>query len=208
MTSRYAQIAFTTETKRHQQAHGSARSYERMAAGAKGADQLGPDEAWFIQERDSFYLASASATGWPYVQHRGGPKGFVKVLDERHIAFADYRGNKQYITTGNLDHDSRVSLFLVDYPHRARLKVYGRARAVDVNEDRALIEAVRDKEYSGVPERVMVIEVEAFDWNCSQHITPRFTKEEIETAVEPLTTRLEELERENARLKAQLLGTA
>ncbi|WP_327355306.1 pyridoxamine 5'-phosphate oxidase family protein [Streptomyces sp. NBC_01304] len=204
MTSRYAQIAFTSQVRGHQAEHGSVRGYDRMAAsGPREADRLGEDEEWFIGERDSFYLASISETGWPYVQHRGGPKGFLRPLDGgRALAFADFRGNKQYITTGNLDHDDRVALFLIDYPRRARLKIYGRARTVRAEDEPQLLTAVRDAEYRAVVERVMVIDVEAYDWNCSQHLTPRFSEDEVQEAVRPLRARLDELERENAELRA------
>ncbi|WP_371617035.1 pyridoxamine 5'-phosphate oxidase family protein [Streptomyces sp. NBC_00454] len=198
MTSRYAQIAFTDTVRRHQSAHGSARGYDRMAAaGPCVADRLGPDEAQFIAERDSVYLASVSETGWPYIQHRGGPRGFLRVLGPDTVAFADYRGNKQYITTGNLDHNDRIALFLMDYQNRARLKLFGRARAVPAGADPELLAAVRDEEYPGEVERIVVISVEAFDWNCSQHLVPRFDRETVRAAMADLV-------RENAELKAEL----
>ncbi|MFP8903757.1 pyridoxamine 5'-phosphate oxidase family protein [Streptomyces atacamensis] len=201
MTSRYAQVAFTRNVRRHQEAHSSRRAYARMEQGPADADLLGPDEIAFIAERDSFYLASVGETGWPYVQHRGGPPGFLHALDPGTLAFVDYRGNRQYITVGNLDHDDRISLLFMDYPARARLKVYGRARAVDPPDAGDLLARLYPAGVRSPAERLIVVDVEAYDWNCPQHITPRYTAEEVERAVEPLRRRLEQLERENAALR-------
>src|SRR4051812_1131065 len=187
MTSRYAQLAFTDAVRAHQEEHRSRRSYARLEEGPRTPDVLSSAEAGFIKDRDSFYLASTGADGWPYIQHRGGPRGFLHVLDERTIAFADFRGNKQYITVGNLDGDDRVSLMLMDYPHRARLKILGHAHTSD---DPELLEKLTDPNYPGRPERAIVIRVEAYDWNCQQHITPRFSADELQ----PLRLRIEELE--------------
>jgi predicted pyridoxine 5'-phosphate oxidase superfamily flavin-nucleotide-binding protein len=187
MTSRYAQLAFTDAVRSHQEEHNSRRSYARLEEGPQTPDVLGSAEAGFIEDRDSFYLASTGADGWPYIQHRGGPQGFLHVLDEHTIAFADFRGNKQYITVGNLDGDDRVSLMLMDYPHRARLKILGHAHTSD---DPELLERLTDSDYPGRPERAIVIRIEAYDWNCQQHLTPRFSAEELQ----PLRLRIEELE--------------
>lgn len=154
---------------------------------------LTPSEAAFIAERDSFYMATVSETGWPYVQHRGGPKGFVKILDETTIGFADFAGNRQYISVGNLVGDDRVSLFFMDYPNRTRLKLLGRARAIEPGES-DLLQRLATPGYKARVERGLVITVEAFDWNCPQHITPRFTVGEIEGFVAPLRNRIAELE--------------
>ena len=154
---------------------------------------LGPQEAAFIGMRDSFYMATVSETGWPYIQHRGGPAGFLKVLDERTIGFADFRGNRQYISVGNLKSDDRVSLFLMDYANKARLKILGRARIVDASDEETL-KRLALPAYRAQVERGMLISVEAFDWNCPQHITQRFTLAEVEAATEPLRRRIEELE--------------
>ncbi|MGK5499045.1 pyridoxamine 5'-phosphate oxidase family protein [Streptomyces sp. URMC 125] len=208
MTSRYAQVAFTRNVRRHQEAHRSRRAYARMEQGPAEADLLGPDEAGFIAERDSFYMASIGETGWPYVQHRGGPPGFVHILDLGTLAFVDYRGNRQYITVGNLDHEDRVSLLFMDYPRQARLKVYGRARAVDPPEAGDLLERLSPAGVRSPVERLILVAVEAYDWNCPQHITPRYTAEEVEHAVEPLRRRLEHLERENAALRAGASASA
>jgi len=205
MANTFGSLVFTPVVKELQQRFGSRRQYERLADQGTSHQGLGPDEREFITKRDSFYMASIGSTGWPYVQHRGGPKGFLKVLDHQTIAFADYRGNKQYISTGNLVTDDRVALILVDYPHQARLKILGHAtikeRGAEAGE---LLELVRDKKENTFVERVYVIHVEGFDWNCSQHITPRFTVDEIRTILAPFEERLKALEAENARLSTQL----
>ncbi|MCH0541213.1 pyridoxamine 5'-phosphate oxidase family protein [Streptomyces sp. MUM 203J] len=203
MTSRYGQLLFTPQAQRHQEKHGSRRSYANMTAGPAEADRLTEDEAAFAASRTSFYLASVSSTGWPYLQHRGGPPGFLRAVDERTLAFADYRGNKQYITTGNLDHENRVALFLMDYPARARLKILGRARTAGPEEWPDTAGPLLPGDYRAVVERVVLIEVEAFDWNCPQHIEPRYTVAEVEDAIAPLRKRMAELEAENERLKAE-----
>ncbi|CAN7377844.1 pyridoxamine 5'-phosphate oxidase family protein [Phenylobacterium sp. LjRoot219] len=160
-----------------------------------------------IAERDSFYLASVSETGWPYVQHRGGPAGFLKVLDERTLGFADFRGNRQYLSLGNLAGDDRVSLLLMDYPNRRRLKLVGHARVVDTDGDPAALARLRD-DYPAQVERGIVIAIEGYDWNCSQHITPRFTEADIAAMLEPAQARMRALEQENAWLRGQLEGKA
>ncbi len=147
-------------------------------------------------------------TGWPYIQHRGGPPGFLKVLDDRTLAFADFAGNKQFISTGNLTKDDRVALFLVDYPGRTRLKILGRAEILEGDAASEWLERVRDPAYEAVVERIFVIRVEAFDWNCPQHITPRFTEAQIREALAPLEARMRELEQDNARLRAELARRA
>jgi len=204
MANSFGSLAFTPIVKELQQRHGSRRQYERLAAQGTSYQGLGPDEREFIAERNSFYMASVGSTGWPYVQHRGGPKGFLKILDNKTIAFADYRGNKQYISTGNLLTDDRVALILVDYPRQARLKILGHAKITERNEAGELLEAVGDGAENSFVERVYVIHVEGFDWNCPQHITPRFTVDEIRTILTPFEERLQALEAENARLRTQL----
>ncbi len=148
-------------------------------AGPKHHDRLGPDEAAFIGARDSFYIASVGETGWPYIQHRGGPKGFLRILDETTIGFADFSGNRQYVSVGNIAGDDRVSLFLMDYPSRTRLKILGRATLVGL-EDAATLEKLIVPGYRARVERGLKIAVAAFDWNCPQHITPRYTLEELQ----------------------------
>ena len=166
---------------------------------------LGPAEQDFIQRRDSFYMASVSETGWPYVQHRGGPKGFVRIINPGLLGFADLRGNKQYVSLGNLQHDPRVALFFMDYANQTRLKILGRVEVHEQNEQApALIESFRPTNNSDVIERVVLIRVEAYDWNCPQHITPRFTQQEIETALSPVRMRIAQLEAENKMLRGKL----
>jgi predicted pyridoxine 5'-phosphate oxidase superfamily flavin-nucleotide-binding protein len=181
MTQAYAKTMFSEAAKRLQEQHGSRAAYERRAELGPIQDALGPMEREFIAQRDSFYLASITDDGWPYVQHRGGPKGFLRVLDDKTLAFADFTGNKQYITAGNLETNDRVALFLIDYPEQARLKIIGHAKVVEA--DAELLARVRVEGYAAKVEWVIVIAVTAFDWNCSQHITQRWTKEEIEAAM-------------------------
>jgi predicted pyridoxine 5'-phosphate oxidase superfamily flavin-nucleotide-binding protein len=206
MARRFSELMFTPHVKAIQEAEGSRSSYARFEdPAASGADRLDEKEAGFIAGRDSFYMATVSETGWPYVQHRGGPAGFLKLIDDRTLGFADYRGNRQYVSIGNLATDDRVSLFLMDYPNQRRLKLLGHARIVDAEAEPELLARLQDH-YPARIERGIVISVEGFDWNCPQHITPRFTEAEIAEAVRPLQARLEALEAENARLRARLAG--
>jgi len=177
---------------------------DRIWANFKGRrefDRFRKSEIEFIVTRDSFYMASISETGWPYVQHRGGPPGFLKVVDEKTLAFADYRGNRQYISTGNFAANDRACLFLMDYPRRARLKIYAHVEKVALDADPALRELVTDDAYKAKLERIFRLRLEAFDWNCQQHITPRFTELEIAEAIRPLHERLAQLESEIATLR-------
>lgn len=180
MKHRYLDIASTPSVKAVQTEQGSRTAYARMESGAVVNDRLGPDEQAFIAERDGFYLGTVSSTGWPYVQFRGGPPGFLQVLDDRHLAWADLRGNRQYISAGNLADNDRVSLFLMDYANQARLKLFGHARVQPVTEDPALAAQLTAPYGRSTPERLVVVTVEAFDWNCPQHITPRYTAAEWE----------------------------
>ena len=207
MSKHYASIAFTDDVRAVQSDRGSQEFYGRkLAAGkaAPGRDPLTDDEKEYLGERDGFYLASVSETGWPYVQFRGGPRGFVHAVDDHTIAWADFRGNLQYISTGNMTGDRRVAIIAMDYAHQRRLKIFGRARIVTAEQDAGLLEALSDDAYDAVVERAVVVDVEAYDWNCPQHITPRFTAAELEEALEPIRGRLAALEAENARLRRQL----
>ncbi len=195
MTNRFAEIAFTPVVQAEQSAHGSRESYARFAAEGATNDNLTPKETEFLASRDGFYLASVGETGWPYVQFRGGPTGFLRVLDERTVAWADYRGNRQYVSVGNLRSDARVCLFLMDYANRRRLKVFGHASIVARGEDAGLESRLAVAGYKAVVERAIVVKVAGFDWNCPQHITPRFTLEEVERSTRPLRERVAELER-------------
>jgi len=204
MGRRFAELAFTPLVKEQQVKHGSRSAYERVENSFIPGSRLGVDEQTMIRTRDSFYMASVSETGWPYIQHRGGPKGFLRVLDDQTIGFADLRGNKQYISLGNLQHDDRVALFLMDYPSQSRLKILGH---VEIHEEdataRELLETLRMPDEKTPAERAVLIRVEAFDWNCQQHITPRYTQEQLSEILEPIRRRLDELEKENARLRGQ-----
>jgi hypothetical protein len=171
----FGEIAFTPAVRALQARDGSREVYARMEQRAVPGEGLGPDEAGFLARADSFYLATVSETGWPYVQHRGGPQGFLKVLSPTRLAFADFRGNRQLVSVGNAAHNDRASLIVVDYANRQRLKIFGRLRFQDLGADPALAQAVALPGYRARLERVATIEVEAFDWNCPQHITPRAT---------------------------------
>lgn len=192
----YFEIAFTPAVRAEQAERGREL---RIDAGDR-SDRLGEAEAGFIAERDSFYLASVSETGWPYVQHRGGPKGFLKVLDSRTLAFADYRGNRQYISAGNARANDRIALFLMDYPRRARLKIYARLEPVPLDAEPELAASVADGA-SGRPERIVKLRVAGFSWNCPQHITPRYSAAELAPTLIALRDRIGELEAENAALR-------
>ena len=209
MSESFFEIAFTPGVKEQQSDHGSRKSYQRMEQALAGQNRLGTDEQQFIALRDSFYMASISQTGWPYIQHRGGPPGFVHVLAPDLIGFADLRGNKQYISLGNLSHDDRAALFFMDYPNQTRLKILGRAEIHEHDEAaQALIAQLRTAEPNAipqpVPERAILIRVSGFNWNCPQHITPRYTLAELEPSLAPLRNRLAALEAENAALRARL----
>jgi predicted pyridoxine 5'-phosphate oxidase superfamily flavin-nucleotide-binding protein len=197
----FLDIATTPSVRAAQRAMGSDRVYGNFK-GDRSFDRFTPNEAAFIAARDSFYMATVSETGWPYVQHRGGPQGFLKVVDEKTMAFADYRGNRQYISVGNLAAEARAALILVDYAARARLKIYAHVEAVPIDDDLAAL--VAEPDYSAKPERVLVLRLAAFDWNCPQHITPRFTEAEVTAAMAPLHDRLTSLEAENEQLRARL----
>jgi ferredoxin-NADP reductase/predicted pyridoxine 5'-phosphate oxidase superfamily flavin-nucleotide-binding protein len=199
MAHKFAEIAFTPVVRAIQLKQGSRAGYARMDEGDDYNHLLAAREASFIAARDSFYMASVGETGWPYVQHRGGPAGFMKVLDERTIGFADYSGNRQYVSTGNFSSDARVALFFMDYPNRTRLKMLGRVRTVGLDEPELLAQ-LEDDGYPAQVERGFIIEVEGFDWNCPQHITPRYSEAQI-------GDQLASLQDENRRLKDLLASS-
>jgi predicted pyridoxine 5'-phosphate oxidase superfamily flavin-nucleotide-binding protein len=201
MARAFAAITFTPSVRAAQIRYGSRRANEGFERAEDRRDELTSREAEFIATRDSFYQASVSETGWPYVQFRGGPKGFLKVLDENTIGYADFRGNVQYISAGNINADGRVALILIDYPNRRRLKIWGRARLVHADEDADLLARLEIPTYRARVERAVIVTVEAFDWNCPQHITRRFTEEEIAELTAPLAQEIERLAAENATLK-------
>ncbi|MBW4933134.1 pyridoxamine 5'-phosphate oxidase family protein [Marinobacter sp. F4206] len=185
MAHKFAEIAFTRTVRRIQELMGSRSGYSALDSRPDCNHLLRDREAAFIAARDSFYIASVSETGWPYIQHRGGPKGFMKVLDESTLGFADYSGNRQYVTTGNVQSNDRVALFFMDYPNRRRLKLLGRLRLVD-SSDASTLARLHDDGYKARVERGMIIHVEAFDWNCPQHITPRYSQSEVEELLESM----------------------
>ena len=203
MAQGFLDIASTPSVKDAQAANGSREAMERVAS-RRVTNRFTEHEMEFIAARDSFYLASVSETGWPYVQHRGGPVGFLKVIDDTTLAFADFSGNRQYITLGNVAANDRVALFLMDYPNQRRLKIYARIEARVLGDDPDLAEKLAAPDYRGRPERAFVLRLEAFDWNCPRHITPRFTTAEIETALAPVRARLDALEAENRELRARV----
>ena len=195
------EIVFTPAAQRAMAERGSAERYaKRIDAGFP--DRVTPDLAGFIAELDTAFLATVSAAGAPYIQHRGGPKGFIKVLDDKTLGFADFAGNRQYLTLSNLEGNDRAYLFLLDFANRRRVKVWGRARAVE--NDPALMEKLVDPGYRARPERAILFTVEAWDVNCSQHITERYTQGEVAVAVSGLRDRIVALETENAELRAKL----
>ena len=203
MSYGFLDIAITPAVRAAQAEVGADRLW-RNFKGHREFDRFTDNEIAFIAGRDSFYMASVSETGWPYVQHRGGPRGFLKVIDDKTLAFADYRGNRQYISTGNFAANERGCLFLMDYPSRTRLKVYVHVDKLALDADLDLTERVTDVAYKAKLERIFRLRLEAFDWNCPQHITPRFTEDEIAEAVRPLRERLAQLEAANAALRARL----
>ena len=210
MLHKWLEIASTPAVKAARERYGSAAQYARLDGtldpdGPVRNDRLTDAEAGFIAARDGFYLASVSETGWPYVQYRGGPAGFLRVIDERTLGYADLRGNRQYVTTGNVVGNDRVALFLMDYAHQRRLKIFGRVRIVGASADPELADKLAVSGYGGGLERAVLVTVEAFDWNCPQHITPRFTQSELEQALAPVRDTITALRAENERLHS-LLG--
>ena len=199
----FLDIAVTPNVRAFQETMGVDGMWKDFK-GDRSFDRFTENEAAFIEGLDTFFMATVSETGWPYVQHRGGPPGVLKLVDDKTLAFADYRGNRQYISVGNLAGDDRVSLILLDHPRRARLKIFARIEVVAVDADPALTALVTVPEYKANIERIMVLRLENFDWNCPQHITPRFSEREIGAALAPMHERLAQLEAENAALRARL----
>jgi uncharacterized protein len=187
----YLDLAVGANSIKHQERRRSRDGYQQMAE-APAPTGLGPDEIEFLEARDSFYMASVGEDGWPYVQHRGGAPGFIKVVDATHLAWADRSGNRQFVSAGNLDHDDRVSLIAVDYPNRQRLKLYGRARF----NPSPTVEELAALGFDGRIEGVVTVEVGAVAWNCPKYITPRYTADEVRSVIEPLQERIAELERQ------------
>lgn len=203
MREQFYELAFTPSVAAAQARYGARDAYARRASRDADPDAaLGEAEGSFLAEQNGFYLATVSETGWPYVQFRGGPRGFLRVTGPRTLAWADFRGNRQYISVGNTDADGRASIIVMDYARQARLKLLGQLKMRDVADAPELADAVALADYKAKVERVAVFDVAAFDWNCPQHITPRFTADELEAVLGPLRTRLATVEAENERLRA------
>ncbi len=203
MAYTFLDILSTPSVRAAQVANNSRKIWEQPGDD-RSFDRFTEDEIAFISARDSIYIASVSESGWPYVQHRGGPPGFLKVLDDKTLGFADFRGNRQYVSLGNVAADDRVALILMDYPNRARLKILAHMREHDLATEPELAGRLALPGYKARAERAFVLRLEAFDWNCAQHITPRYTAAEIAPVVTPLQQRLAVLEAENQALRDQL----
>ena len=201
MTARYHQLAFTSKVKAEQTAHGSRELYARSEAAPETPDRITENEAAFIAERDSFYIATVGETGWPYLQHRGGPRGFVKVLDDKTLGMADFQGNRQYISVGNLQTDDRASLFFMDYANRGRLKALAHVKRVDLTEGSDLAEKLSLPNYRVKVEHALIFTIAAFEWNCPAHITPRYTEAQIAPGIRDLHNQIALLEAEVKRLQ-------
>lgn len=202
----FLNVAVTPAVHDVQQKLGVAHMWENFR-GDRDFDRFTDQEAAFIADRDSFYIATTSETGWPYIQHRGGAKGFLKVLDDRTLAFADYRGNFQYISMGNISANDKACLFLMNYPRRTRLKIYVKAETVPLDADAALTTAVLE-DAPGKAERIIRLRLQNFDWNCPQYIVPRYTEAQIEEGLRPIRDRLALLEAENTALREQIAGAS
>ena len=207
MSYKFLDIASTPSVRAAQAKNDSREIWEKFK-GHRTFDRFTDDESAFIAERDSFYMATVSESGWPYVQHRGGPPGFLKMLDEKTLGFADFRGNLQYISVGNVAADDRAALILVDYPNQARLKILAHVEMRDIAADSELAGRLAVPGYKAKLERACLLTLETFDWNCPQHITPRYTMDEIQGAVAPLQARIAQLEEENRLLRAHAAAYA
>jgi uncharacterized protein len=203
MTDHYLEIATSDAVKALQERWGSRSAYCRLESGPLTNNQLGPEEIAFIEAQDSFFLASLNDSGWPYIQHRGGQPGFLKVLENNQLGFPDFKGNRQYLSFGNILKNPRVSLFLIDYPARARLKIFGHAKLVEGDSLPDALRKIENDPEAPPVERGIIIQVEAFHWNCPKYIVPRFTEEQVRTAVAPLVKRIQDLEAELARLSTK-----
>lgn len=202
MATNYAEIAFTAGVKKEQEKYNSRRQYERMEKISRGSE-MSFVEADFIERRDSFYLATTSENGYPYVQFRGGASGFLKVLDSKTLGYADFRGNLQYVSVGNLRSNKKAALILMDYPNRQRLKIYATIEVFDAEDAPELLDRLAMPDYKAKIERAMILHIDAFDWNCPQHITPRYTMSEIGRILIPFKEQIALLEKEIDRLKCE-----
>jgi len=199
----YSELAFTDAIKNLQDRLGSRLSYERMEK-VSFVDGLTDYETDYIAQIDSFYLASIGENGYPYIQHRGGPKGFIRVIDKETIGIVDFVGNRQYISAGNISKNAKVSLILLSYPLKTRLKIYAEAEIIELTEDSSLYDFLRPKEYKFKPERILLFKVKAYDWNCPQHIHPKYSIEEVQEILAPQQQYIQQLEEELKTLKEKL----
>lgn len=204
MSHRWHEIAFTPAVERAQEAEGSREAYAKATEKAGPNDRFTEREVGFVARRDGFYLASVSETGWPYVQFRGGPPGFVRVLGEATLGWADFRGNQQYVTVGNVEQDDRVAMFFMDYPSKRRLKLFGHLSYTAAADDPELAASLAVPGYKATVQRSALVRLTAFDWNCPQHIPQRYTVAELADVLAPVYEAMEALERENAELRARL----
>jgi predicted pyridoxine 5'-phosphate oxidase superfamily flavin-nucleotide-binding protein len=205
MFNKFFDLTFSDAVKSAQERYGSRRQYEKVQRREARNDVLSDAETDFIEQMDGFYMATVGERGQPYVQFRGGRRGFLKVLDERTLGFADFRGNRQYITVGNLRANKKAALFLMDYANQRRLKILAQSEVQDAKDSPELLERLRDETYEAKIERAIVFRVEAFDWNCPQHITPRYTIDQVKAMVQPMNDYIERLEREIKELRARKL---
>lgn len=203
MAKNFAEIAFSDAVKELQERNGSRKNYERMEK-SQVKSGLTDNEIGFIEDRDSFYMASIGEIGFPYIQHRGGPRGFVKVLDSKRLGFIDFKGNMQFISVGNIATNQNIALIMVDYSTKTRLKIYAKAQIVELKDNPVLYNELNLEDYEFRPDRMMIMHIEAFDWNCPQHITARYTYEDVEDIFTSQKAVIANLEEEVYTLKAQL----
>lgn len=201
MSHKFFDLTFTESVKKAQEKYGSRRNYARFEGGKPDFYGLTDAEQDFIEQRDSFYMATVNNEGQPYIQFRGGKQGFLKVLDDKTLGFADFRGNMQYISIGNLQENKKAAIFLMDYPNQTRLKILANVEVIDAKHAPEIIEKLIVPDYKAKIERAMILHVEAFDWNCPQHITPRFTMDEVKQMILPMNEHIAKLEKEIEELK-------
>ena len=193
MSQNFMQLAFTESVKEQQELYGSRNSYQRMEDRDPDQTRLSIRETSFIEQRDGFYLSTVGENGWPYVQFRGGPRGFLKAIDANTLAYADFRGNMQYISSGNMKATKKAALILLDYPTRTRINIWAETETLDPQEHPELLEKLSDPSYNAKVERIVVFRIKGFDWNCPQHITPKFTFEEMKQLIAQNPSLLEDL---------------
>ncbi|GAA3774802.1 pyridoxamine 5'-phosphate oxidase family protein [Flavobacterium ginsengiterrae] len=199
----YQELAFSDAIKEIQEKKGSRNSYARMEK-TSYTDGLTESEIGFIESMDSFYMATYGENEFPYIQHRGGPPGFVKIIDDKTIGIVDFAGNRQYISSGNISKNPKVAIIMVSYPQRARLKMYAEAEIIDIEADSELYEKLKPEDYKFRPEQMMIFKIKAYDWNCPQHITPRFSVAEIQEVFDLQKKHISDLQQQIKDLEALL----